>query len=90
VSRSLLEGGIGEGENPVGEACGAQCVVIVSTAGHEKSGGKRGRPRPKAKYCWRPIANQYREGMVKSTATSGVKEILKPCASGRSERPFGA
>ena len=30
--------------------------------------------------------NQYREGMVKSTPTRGVKEILKPCASSRSEQ----
>ena len=28
----------------------------------------------------RPIANKYREGKVKSTADSGVKEDLKPCA----------
>ena len=62
--------------------------MIVSTAGHEKSGGKQGRPRPKAKYRWRPIANQYREGMVKSTPTRGVKENLKPCASGRLEPPL--
>ena len=64
-------------------ACG--CAVSVSTAGHETSGGKQGRPRPKAKYNRRPIGNQYREGTVKSTPTRGVKEILKPSASGRSE-----
>ena len=29
--------------------------------------------------------NQYREGKVKSTASSGVKEDLKPCAYERSE-----
>ena len=57
----------------------------MSTAGHEKSGGKRGGPPPKAKYRHRPIVNQYREGTVKSTPVRGVKEILKPCASGRSE-----
>jgi hypothetical protein len=61
--------------------------VIVSTAGHAKSGGKQGRPRPKAKYLMRPIVNQYREGTVKSTPSRGVKETLKPCASGRSEPP---
>ena len=60
-------------------------MMSVSTAGHETSGGKQGRPRPKAKYSRRPIVNQYREGMVKSTPTRGVKEILKPSASGRSE-----
>jgi hypothetical protein len=63
--------------------------MTVSTAGHVKSGGKQGRPRPKAKYRWRPIANQYREGKVKSTPSRGVKQILKPCASGRSESLLG-
>ncbi len=63
--------------------------MTVSTAGHAKSGGKQGRPRSKAKYLWRPIANQYREGKVKSTPSRGVKEILKPCASGRSESRRG-
>ena len=33
----------------------------------------------------RPIANQYREGKVKSTANSGVKQFLKPYAYKRSE-----
>jgi hypothetical protein len=46
---------------------------IVSTAGHEKSGGKQGGPPPKAKYRHRPIVNQYREGTVKSTPVRGVK-----------------
>jgi hypothetical protein len=45
--------------------------MIVSTAGHAKSGGKQGRPRPKAKYLMRPIVNQYREGKVKSTPIEG-------------------
>ncbi len=63
--------------------------MIVSTAGHAKSGGKQGRPRPKAKYLLRPIVNQYREGKVKSTPSRGVKQILKPCASGRSEPSLG-
>jgi hypothetical protein len=88
-SRTLLEGAIGEGENPVGETCTARCYVIVSTAGHAKSGGKQGCPQPKAKYLMRPIVNQYREGTVKSTPTRGVKETLKPCASGRSEPLYG-
>ena len=35
----------------------------------------------------RPIANEYREGKVKSTPMRGVKEFLKPCAYKRSE-PF--
>lgn len=61
----------------------------MSTAGHAESGGKRGGPPPKAKYPRRPIANQYREGTVKSTPARGVKESLKPCAHGRSEPAFG-
>ena len=58
----------------------------VSTARHAKSGGKLGGPPSKAKYGQRPIGNQYREGTVKSTPSRGVKECLKPCASGRSEQ----
>ncbi len=57
----------------------------MSTAQHVTLGGKLGGPPPKAKYDQRPIVNQYREGMVKSTPTRGVKQILKPCASSRSE-----
>jgi hypothetical protein len=59
---------------------------IVSTLRHAESGGKQGRPRPKAKYGRRPIGNQYREGTVKSTPARGVKQSLKPCASSRSEQ----
>ena len=33
----------------------------------------------------RPIVNQYREGKVKSTAMSGVKQFLKPDAYKQSE-----
>ena len=33
--------------------------------------------------------DQYREGKVKSTAGSGVKKYLKPCAGKRSEPPCG-
>ena len=62
--------------------------TTVSTIRHAESGGKLGRPRPKAKYGRRPIGNQYREGTVKSTPARGVKESLKPCASSRSERGF--
>jgi hypothetical protein len=60
----------------------------VSTAGHAESGGKRGGPPPKAKHPRRPIADQYREGTVKSTPARGVKECLKPRAPGRSELGF--
>ncbi len=54
------------GESPVAEVQGG-VVGILSTAGHEESGGKRGRPLPKAKYLPRPIVDEYREGKVKST-----------------------
>ena len=57
----------------------------LSTAGHEESRGKLGRPRSKAKYPKRPIANEYREGKVKSTPVRGVKENLKPVAHKQSE-----
>ncbi len=36
----------------------------------------------------RPIANQYREGKVKSTPIRGVKETLKPDAYKQSEGPL--
>jgi hypothetical protein len=39
----------------------------LSTAGHVESRGKLGGPPSKAKYSWRPIVYQYREGKVKST-----------------------
>jgi hypothetical protein len=57
----------------------------VSTTGHEESRGKLGGPPPKAKYSRRPIADEYREGMVKRTPARGVKENLKPEAPDRSE-----
>ncbi len=60
----------------------------MSTARHAESGGKRGGPPPKAKYRARPRVHQYREGTVKSTPLRGVKQSLKPCASGRSEPGF--
>ena len=57
----------------------------MSTARYAEPGGKRGGPPPKAKDPRRPIADQYREGTVKSTPARGVKERLNPCAPGRSE-----
>ena len=39
----------------------------MSTAGPVESRGKLGGPPSKAKYSWRPIVNEYREGKVKST-----------------------
>ena len=46
---------------------------------------KQGRPLPKAEYLQRPIAEEYREGTVKSTPARGVKEILKPRTYKQSE-----
>ena len=54
-SRAPLERAAGAGDSPVGERLGAR-DWCVSTAGHVQSGGKRGRPRSKAKYPHRPIA----------------------------------
>jgi hypothetical protein len=48
-SRSVLEQRTEGGESPVGDRATAGCVMNVSTAGHAESGGKQGRPRPKAK-----------------------------------------
>ena len=64
--RTVLERPTEEGESPVVEPT-AGVAVSLSTAGHEESGGKRGRPLPKAKYLQRPIVDEYREGKVKST-----------------------
>ena len=47
--------------------------------------GKLGGPPSKAKYSWRPIVNEYREGKVKSTPVRGVKQYLKPRAYKQSE-----
>jgi hypothetical protein len=46
----------------------------LSTAGPVESRGKRGGPPSKAKYSWRPIVHEYREGKVKSTPGGGCKE----------------
>ena len=66
-SRTGLERPATEGKSPVGERRGA-AGRIPSTTGHEESRGNPGGPPSKAKYAWRPIVNQYREGKVKSTA----------------------
>jgi hypothetical protein len=73
------------GDSPVGIERSTPCVVSASTAGHEKPCGKQGRPRSKATYTRRPIANEYREGKVKSTPARGVKESLKPSVYSRRE-----
>ena len=41
--------------------------VSLSTTWKVSSCGNPGGPPSKAKYSWRPIVNQYREGKVKST-----------------------
>ena len=50
---------------------------------------KLGGPPPKAKYLQRPIAEEYREGTVKSTPLRGVKERLKPRTYEQSEGSVG-
>ena len=57
----------------------------ASTAAPVEGRRKLGRPLSKAKYLQRPIADEYREGTVKSTPVRGVKEILKPLTCKQSE-----
>jgi hypothetical protein len=65
-----LESRSREGERPVGKRTHKR-AGILSTTGHEKSGGNPGGPPSKAKELMRPIVNQYREGKVKSTPRGG-------------------
>jgi hypothetical protein len=65
-SRTDLERPAKAGESPVGERRVA-VAWHVSTAGHVQPRRKLGSPLSKAKYSHRPIANEYREGKVKST-----------------------
>jgi hypothetical protein len=74
ASRIALERRAIDGNSPVGEVGGdAESVpalaeaAIPSRAGHVKSRLNSGGPPSKAKYSQQPIANQYREGKVKST-----------------------
>ncbi len=46
----------------------------MSTAGPGKSRGKPGGPPSKAKYSWRPIVHEYREGKVKRPPEGVCKE----------------
>ena len=55
-----------EGESPVHEIDDS-LSRHPSSAEHVKFRMNQGRPRSKAKYIWRPIVKQYREGKVKST-----------------------
>ncbi len=66
--------------NKVTAPYGTSQCQDTSKAGHVKSCLKMGGPPSKPKYSQRPIANQYREGKVKSTPTRGVKQFLKPDA----------
>ena len=59
---------------------------ILSRAGHVKSCLNPAGPSAKLNTRKRPIANQYREGKVKSTSVRGVKKFLKPYAYKRSEQ----
>jgi hypothetical protein len=63
----------------------ALASVLASTAAPVKGRRKLGRPLSKAKYLQRPIAEEYREGTVKSTPVRGVKETLKPPTYKQSE-----
>ena len=58
---------------------------FASTAAPEEGRRKLGGPPPKAQYLQRPIAEEYREGTVKSTPARGVKENLKPRTYKQSE-----
>ena len=67
VSRTALERQATDGESPVSDNDAASWITVLSTAGHVESRGNSGGPPSKAKYSWRPIADKYREGKVKST-----------------------
>jgi hypothetical protein len=81
-----LERRAAAGDSPVAGLLAPPWRWCVSTAGHEKPRGKLGRPRSKAEDMLRPIANEYREGKVKSTPARGVKESLKPFVYSQRER----
>jgi hypothetical protein len=80
-----LERSATAGDSPVGDGGTTPWRMFASTAGHEQPRGKLGRPRSKAKYVQRPIANEYREGKVKSTPARGVKQSLNPFAHSQRE-----
>ncbi len=65
-SRTRQERRAIEGDSPVGEAIDLQCRPPEYHV-EGLSCGNLGGPPSKAKYSWRPIVNQYREGKVKST-----------------------
>ena len=66
ASRTRQESRAREGDSPVREAIGLRDRPPEYHV-EGLSCGKLGGPPSKAKYSWRPIVNEYREGMVKST-----------------------
>ena len=66
-SRTALERQAKDGESPVGDIVETSWTDGLSTAGHVEPRGNSGGPPSKAKYSWRPIVHEYREGKVKST-----------------------
>ena len=58
---------------------------ILSRGGPEKSPLNQPAPSGKAKYDQKTDSAEYREGKVKRTASSGVKQNLKPGAYKRLE-----
>ena len=67
ASRSYLERYATAGDSPVGESEAASVDRPPEYHVEGLSCGKLGGPPSKAKYSWRPIVNEYREGKVKST-----------------------
>jgi hypothetical protein len=85
ASGTRLESAAVAGESPVREVSRCRCDGLASTAAPVEGRRKLGRPLSKAKYLQRPIADEYREGTVKSTPVRGVKETLKPLTCKQSE-----
>ena len=67
ASRTRLERRAREGDSPVGESETASVDRPPEYRVEGLSCGNPGGPPSKAKYSWRPIVNEYREGKVKST-----------------------
>ena len=59
--------------------------MILSRGGPEKSPLNQPAPSGKAKYDQKTDSAEYREGKVKSTGSTRVKQILKPGAYKRWE-----
>ena len=88
ASRSGMERPAVEGDSPVSESDPTPDRVPEYHV-EGLSCGNPGGPPSKAKYSWRPIVNEYREGKVKSTPIRGVKQYLKPRAHKQSEGVAG-